>query len=190
MTEEESAFFDGRLLIAMPGATDSRFDRSVIYMCAHSADGAMGVIVNKPAHELKFSDLLEQLEIAPSPGMRDLQVHFGGPVDRVRGFILHGADYRSEESTLDVNEHFAMTGTRDILRAIADGGGPKEALLVLGYAGWGPGQLEGEIRAHAWLVADADPELVFETEDEEKWDRAVGGLGIDPAQLSGAGGRA
>lgn len=187
---EQPSDLSGKLLIAMPGMGDTRFDKSVIFLCAHSEDGAMGLIVNKPAPDLSFDTLLEQLEIGRSPHTRDIRVHFGGPVEHGRGFVLHSSDYGANSSTLEVDESFGMTATLDILEDIARGEGPQEALLALGYAGWGPGQLEEEIQQNGWLVADADASVVFARDDATKWVAALKGLGIDPMLLSGAAGRA
>ncbi len=190
MTNETPDFLTGKMLIAMPGMGDMRFERSVIFMCAHSGDGAMGLMINKPAADLRFADLLEQLEIDRSPLAQDTAVYFGGPVEHGRGFVLHTRDYFIEDSTMAVSDTFGMTATLDILRDIADGVGPREALLALGYAGWGPGQLEGELQAHGWLTCDADEALIFETKAERRWERALSRIGIDPRLLSAEGGRA
>lgn len=181
---------DGKLLIAMPGMGDPRFEKAVILMCAHSDEGAMGLIVNKPTTDLSFASLLEQLSIPRAPAGRDIRVHFGGPVERGRGFVLHSSDYAGGPATMQIGGRFGMTATLDILEALAQGGGPSQALLALGYAGWGPGQLESEIRANGWLVADAQGSLVFSRDDAGKWAGALKGLGIDPLTLSAAAGRA
>lgn len=181
----------GKLLIAMPGMGDMRFQRSVILICAHSAEGAMGLIVNKPAAEMSFSGLLEHLGIRPSAPGRDIRVHFGGPVERGRGFVLHSDDWGGRaEPGMEVPGGYRMTSTLDILEALAGGGGPELALLALGYSGWGPGQLEGEILRNDWLIADALPEIVFSAPDAEKWGLALKALGIDPITLSHTAGRA
>lgn len=191
MRDPSPQFLDGQLLIAMPGMGDMRFERSVIFLCAHSAEGAMGLIVNKPAPELRFADLLEQLKITPGAGgLPETRVHFGGPVEHGRGFVLHSADYRVEGASLAVSDRFAMTATVDILRDMARGKGPDRALLALGYSGWGPGQLEGEIQANGWLTAPADPDLVFGNRDSGKWEAALRSIAIDPRLLSAEGGRA
>jgi putative transcriptional regulator len=145
----------GKLLIAMPGLGDPRFDRSVILICAHSAEGAMGLIVNKPAPDLSFSGLMDQLKIPRSEAAREIRVHFGGPVERGRGFVLHSADYRAGRATMRVSGGFGMTATLDVLGALARGAGPRSALLALGYSGWGAGQLESEIARNDWLTAEA-----------------------------------
>ena len=180
----------GTLLIAMPAMADPRFERSVILICAHGPDGAMGLIVNKPAPDLSFAGLLDQLGVARSPEGRDIRVQIGGPVERGRGFVLHSADYHSAAGTIPVAGGFGMTATLDILQDLADGGGPVQAVLALGYAGWGPGQLEAEIARNDWLTAEADAALVFAEEDGSKWARALKAMGIDPLTLSAAAGRA
>ncbi len=174
----------------MPSMGDVRFERSVIFLCAHSADGAMGLIVNKPAPDLRFTDLLEQLDMKPERETSQIRVHFGGPVEHGRGFVLHSPDYESEDSTLQVDDKFGMTATLDILEDIANGEGPQNCLLALGYAGWGPGQLEGELQANGWLTCEASHELVFAPGDSDKWSAALASLGISPSFLSAAGGSA
>lgn len=190
MNNDSAQTLDGKLLIAMPGMGDPRFERSVVFMCAHSDDGALGLIINKPAPELRFTDLLSQLDISASPSKRDIRVHFGGPVEHGRGFVLHSGDYRSNASTLKVDDNFGMTATLDVLEEIAKGDGPATALLALGYSGWGPGQLDDEILQNGWLTCDASPELVFDVDDEDKWAAALKTLGVDPLMLSGTAGRA
>lgn len=180
----------GKLLVAMPGMGDPRFEKSVIFVCAHSDDGAMGLIVNKPATEVRFADLLEQLGITRAEGAGDIRVHFGGPVEHGRGFVLHSADYSASGSTLQVDEQMGMTATLDILEDIAKGTGPAQSLLALGYAGWGPGQLEDEILQNGWLTCDAPTDLVFSGDNSAKWEGALRTLGIDPVSLSSSAGRA
>ncbi|MGQ3488353.1 YqgE/AlgH family protein [Roseovarius pacificus] len=180
----------GKLLIAMPGMGDPRFEHSVIFMCAHSDEGAMGLVINKPTRDLQFKDLLEQLSIKPGPDLREMAVHFGGPVEHGRGFVLHDYGYHSSISTLDVNDDFAMTATLDILEDLAEGRGPARVIMALGYAGWGPGQLESEIAQNGWLTCDADRGLVFDTPDPEKWEGALNKLGISALTLSADAGRA
>lgn len=180
----------GKLLIAMPGMGDPRFEHSVVFLCAHSADGAMGLIVNKPARDLSFEELREQLGIRRTGKSREIRVHFGGPVEHSRGFVLHSADYEGEGATLKVSDRFGMTATLDILQAIAAGGGPTSSILALGYAGWGPGQLEDEILRNGWLTCDATPDLVFSHQDEGKWTEALRTIGVDPVSLSATAGRA
>lgn len=180
----------GKLLIAMPGMGDPRFEQSVVFMCAHSDDGAMGLIVNKRAEDLKLGDLLAQLGIEAGQRPIEMPVHVGGPVEHGRGFVLHSDDYGSNSSTLRVDQGFGMTATLDILEDIANGRGPKAAILALGYAGWGPGQLEGEIQQNGWLTCDATPDLVFAADDGAKWKQALAVLGIDALMLSPSAGRA
>ncbi|MFN3823267.1 MAG: YqgE/AlgH family protein [Pseudorhodobacter sp.] len=180
----------GKLLIAMPGMDDPRFESSVILICAHSPDGAMGLIVNKPTPELSFAGLLEQLGIALRPDTPAIRVHFGGPVERGRGFVLHSLDYRADGATMDIAGSYAMTATQDVLTALGRGEGPRSALLALGYAGWGPGQLEQELARNDWLTGEAADDLIFAAEDGGKWAAALRHLGIDPSALSSAGGRA
>jgi putative transcriptional regulator len=180
----------GQMLIAMPGMPDPRFEHSLIYLCAHSSDGAMGLIINKPSAEMSFETLVDQLPIENTGNLSEIRVHFGGPVEVGRGFVLHSPDFQSDMTTLQVDDAFAMTATLDVLESIAQGTGPDKRLIVLGYAGWGPGQLEREIAQNGWLVCEADIELVFDTVDTEKWEAALGRLGISPLVLSSAGGRA
>lgn len=194
---ERDGYLDGSLLVAMPAMGDPRFSRSVIYMCAHSPDGAMGIIINQRAPNISFSELLEQLEIAPPKerirlrsGQGGMAVHLGGPVETGRGFVLHSADYFKAESTLPIDESVCLTATIDILRDIAKGSGPDKALLALGYAGWAPGQLESEIQANGWLHCNADPELIFDPEVDRKYTRALGKIGIDPTRLVNDSGHA
>lgn len=191
MRENESPLdLTGKLLIAMPGMGDPRFAKSVIYMCVHSPEGAMGLVINQPASEVSFADLLRQLKIAPTRGSEQIRVRIGGPVEHGRGFVLHSPDFESKGSTLLVDPHFSMTGTLDVLEAMANGRGPRQALLALGYSGWGPGQLEGELARNGWLTCDADDSIVFSPQDTSKWERSLRTLGIDPLSLSAAAGRA
>jgi putative transcriptional regulator len=185
----QDASLIGQLLVAMPQMRDSRFERSVIYMCAHSAEGAMGLVLNKLFDQISFPDLLDQLNIKTGPRTKQILVHFGGPVESGRGFVLHSDDY-VRDGTLTITDGFALTATIDILRAIADGEGPRSSLLALGYAGWGPGQLEGEIQQNGWLTVPADPTLVFDGDLEAKWVRALAKLGVQPSALSGDAGHA
>lgn len=180
----------GKLLIAMPGMGDPRFEHSVVFMCAHSDEGSMGLIINKPTADVTMKMLMEQLNIQANVDLRGKPVHYGGPVEQGRGFVLHTPDFESDVATLDVNPTFRMTATLDILEEIAAGNGPYKRIMMLGYAGWGAGQLEGEIAENAWLICDATPELVFETPDPDKWEIALGSLGISAMALSASGGRA
>lgn len=181
---------DGKLLIAMPAMGDPRFEQSVILMCSYSEKGAMGLILNKPSAEIRMSDVLDQLEIAPTSDAGNMIVHYGGPVETGRGFVLHSSDYASSLNTLAVSDSFGMTATLDILEEIARGEGPKNALMMLGYAGWGPGQLESELACNAWLTADAPTNLVFQVPAGQKWAAALESLGVDPLTLSSTAGRA
>ena len=191
------SYLDGQCLIAMPGMADTRFSRSVVYICAHSEDGAMGIIVNKPAADTRFPDLLVQLDVIPPeelirlPSQAErLQVLRGGPVETKRGFVLHTADFFLESATLPIDDGICLTATLDILRAIAIGSGPENAVLALGYAGWGAGQLESEIQANGWLHCAADAALLFDDGIDTKYNRALGKIGIDPAFLSSEAGHA
>jgi putative transcriptional regulator len=182
----------GKILIAMPAMGDPRFEHSVVLICAHSPEGAMGLIVNKSAPGLASSELFEQLSIRVQSPAATLPVHFGGPVETGRGFVLHSPDWPAPapEASLNLSAEIAMTATRDILEDIAAGHGPKQAFLALGYAGWGAGQLESEILANGWLTADADAELIFSTANARKWQMALHALGVDPVSLSATAGRA
>ena len=188
-TSIEDFYLPGQLLIAMPSMTDPRFEKSVIYMCAHNADGAMGLVINRAIDSLTFPELLEQLEIDSGSGGDQIRVLFGGPVEQARGFVLHSPDY-IQDASLVVDDNVVLTATIDILRAIADGTGPNNCLLALGYAGWGAGQLDSEIKSNGWLSVDADEELVFGCNLDEKWERAMTKIGIDPRMLSDAAGHA
>lgn len=178
----------GTLLVAMPSMGDQRFARSVIFLCAHSRDGAMGLVVNKVLDDLTLPSLLEQLSLDRGSA-DDEPIHFGGPVETSRGFVLHSADY-VQESTLVINDQMALTATVEVLKAIAGGEGPERKVLALGYAGWSAGQLDAEIQANGWLSVPADDELVFGAEHEHKWERALAKLGVSPAMLSGEAGHA
>ena len=183
-TTHFDSFLVGQLLVAMPGMRDPRFAKTVVYMCAHSPEGAMGLVVNRALESLTFGDLLEQLGITPPPAERAINIHFGGPVETGRGFVLHSPDYK-QEGTLQVADEVSLTATVDILRAIATG-----HVLALGYAGWGPGQLDGEIRANGWLHVAPDEALLFDRNLNSKWERAMTKIGIDPRMLSDAAGHA
>jgi putative transcriptional regulator len=185
---KQPTWLNGQLLIAMPGMPDPRFGRTVLYICSHSPEGAMGLIINRTLGEVRFADLMVQLGIEGS-ARNDRPVHFGGPVDSSRGFVLHSADFQADQ-TLVVDDAVALTATRDILRAIVDGTGPSNAIFALGYASWAPGQLDSEIQANAWLTAPSDRALVFDSDLDAKWERAIGRLGFSPAMLSGEAGHA
>ena len=178
-----SFYFEGQLLIAMPAMPDPRFERSVIYLCTHSDEGAMGIVVNKPLESLSFSDLLEQLEIETESVDENIRVHFGGPVEAARGFVLHSADY-VHDATMMVDDEFALRATVDILQALTEGTGPRSSLLALGYAGWAPGQLDEEVQNNGWLTAPANRDIVFRQNNDTKWQSAVASLGVDISNLS------
>ena len=186
---QEEGYLGGQILVAMPNMQDPRFARTVICLCAHSPEGAMGIIVNKPLDGMSFDDLLKQLELAPVPPQRRIRLCQGGPVENARGFVLHTNDWTSDES-LQVADDLALTASVDILKAIAGGGGPRSGVLALGYAGWGPGQLEDEIQANSWLSVNPDEGLIFGEADEQKWRQAMAKLKVDPVLLSGAAGHA
>jgi putative transcriptional regulator len=179
----------GQLLVAMPQMADPRFARSVVYLCAHSADGAMGLVVNRLIDSLTFQNLLEQIGVEQAIAADDMPIHFGGPVESSRGFVLHTADY-VQDSTLVIEEDIALTATIDVLKAIARGEGPERRVLALGYAGWGAGQLDAEIQANGWLLVPADLDLVFGDDNESKWQRAIASIGIDLSLLSSEAGHA
>jgi putative transcriptional regulator len=193
----DHGYLDGQLLVAMPVMGDPRFERSVIYMCAHSSEGAMGIMVNRPAGSIDFPELLVQLDIIKESDQiklpetaESMKVLKGGPVDTGRGFVLHSSDFYIENATLRIDDGICLTATVDILRAIAKGAGPKHAILALGYAGWAPGQLENEIQGNGWLHCDADQDLIFGGDVEEKYTRALRKIGIDPGMLSNDAGHA
>lgn len=187
---------DGHFLVAMPGMNDERFQRAVIFVCAHSDDGAMGFILNRP-QPLKFQELVENLDLDNRPQRRgrapdktgvsecarNFLIQLGGPVDTGRGFVLHSDDYMSQ-STMPVNDDLCLTATVDILRAIKDGCGPERGIMLLGYAGWGPGQLESEIAANVWLTCQAKDDIVFDPDHSAKYDRVLAHMGVSPAMLS------
>jgi putative transcriptional regulator len=190
-------YLDGQMLIAMPSMRDERFARSLIYVCAHSSEGAMGIIVNHPAANINFADLLVQLEVIPAadlivlpPRAGLVPVLRGGPVETGRGFVLHSSDFFIENSTLPIDDGICLTATLDILKAIARGDGPLSAVLALGYAGWAPGQLESEIQANGWLHCTADLELIFGADIDGKYERALKKIGIDVGMLSSEAGHA
>jgi putative transcriptional regulator len=197
MGKGEGGFLDGQLLVAMPGIGDPRFERTVIYLCAHSADGAMGLVVNKTADGITFGELLERLDLVGEGDpitfdhtIAGRHVQFGGPVETGRGFVLHSSDYFSADATLPIDDRIGLTATLDVLRAIAAGRGPKRAIMALGYSGWGPGQLESEIQRNGWITAPADEEIVFDPDLDSKYGRAMRRIGIDLTKLSGLAGHA
>ncbi len=188
---QDADYLDGQMLIAMPNIGDPRFERSVIYLCAHSAEGAMGIVVNKTAGDISFADLLERLEIVAtgdkielSSQAMNMPVQMGGPVETGRGFVLHTSDYFSSDCTLPIDDGVGLTATIEVLRAIASDQGPRQALLALGYSGWGPGQLESEIQSNGWLHCKADEALIFTSDLEAKYEMAMSRIGVDPALLS------
>lgn len=190
MTENgDSTFLTGQLLIAMPTMQDSRFQKTVIYMCAHNEEGAMGLVINRVFDSLTFPELLEQVGVSEPPVHSDIRIHTGGPVESGRGFVLHSADYL-QEGTLAVDDEIGLTASVEILRAIAVDEGPRRSLLALGYSGWGPGQIEAEIAANGWLHVPADEALVFATEIDIIWTAAMKKIGIDVSMLSGEAGHA
>ncbi len=189
------SYLDGQCLIAMPGMRDERFRRTVVYLCAHSDEGAMGLVINRSAPDMKLSELLLQLGIVDHadairlrPADQTVQVLKGGPVETGRGFVLHSSDYFVDASTLPIDDGICLTHTIDVLKAIAQGAGPRHAFLALGYAGWGAGQLETEIQANGWLHCDADSGLLFDLALDTKYNRALSKLGVDPARLSSTAG--
>jgi putative transcriptional regulator len=193
----ENGYLDGQLLIAMPVMGDPRFERSVIYLCAHSSEGAMGIILNRPAGSIDFPELLVQLDIISKADQiklpenaETMKVLKGGPVETGRGFVLHSSDFFIKDATLRIGDGVCLTATVDILKAIARGIGPKHAILALGYAGWAPGQLETEIQDNGWLHCDADQDLIFGNDIEEKYARALRKIGIDLGMLSNEAGHA
>ncbi len=185
----ENGFLTGQLLMAMPALQDGNFARSVVYVCAHNEEGAMGIVINQPLAAVDFDDLLDQLGMEEDDVHNAPAIHFGGPVETARGFVLHSMDFMQDDTVI-INEQVAITGTVDILKAIARGEGPEKSLFVLGYAGWGPGQLEAEMQANSWLNTDANDALIFDTEIDAKWETAIKGIGIDPAKLSSLSGNA
>lgn len=197
MVTMKRGYLDGQLLVAMPGMSDPRFARSLIYLCAHSDEGAMGLIVNQRAPHISFAGLIEQLAIKAPPvspaSHRSLSakaVHVGGPVDTARGFVLHSSDYYTEDGTVKIGNGISLTATIDVLRAIALGQGPRRSILALGYAGWAPGQLETEIHANGWLHCPLDLDLVFDEDVDSKYERAMAKIGVNPSHLVNTAGHA
>lgn len=186
---QDRTWLAGKLLLAAPAMSDPRFEKSVIFVCAHDAEGAMGIVINHEMPDIPISVLLAQLSMKPAAGFADFPVLHGGPVESARGLLLHSGDFVKSES-IRVDSRFIVTGTVEALREIVGGAGPSEKLFALGYAGWGQGQLEDEIAQNAWLVVEADPDLVFRTPAGQKWERALKKLGVDPAFLMTTAGRA
>lgn len=183
-------FLLGKLLVALPGMPDPRFEKSVIFMCAHSDKGAMGLIVNKPFEGLSFREMVAKLDVTVSANAPDPPVLFGGPVGTGQGFVLHTSEYAGGEATMPVTSGISLTATVDILRAIAEGRGPEKSLFALGYAGWGPGQIEHELTSNGWIPCEADQRIVFGADCDTKWKAALATLGADISGLSSEAGRA
>lgn len=190
MSLDDALDLSGKLLIAMPGMADPRFARSLIFICAHSNEETLGLVINKPAQGIAFSDLLEQLSIAHGSAGPGPEVLIGGPVETGRGFVLHSSDYDCGAATLRVNDSFSMTGTLDVMEDIAQDRGPARAMLMLGYAGWGGGQLAEELLANGWLTCEASAEIVFSPDHATKWERALRSIGVDAVNLSARAGHA
>lgn len=181
----------GRLLVAMPGIGDPRFEHAVILICAHGPDHAMGLRLDRPAPGVDLKMVLTKLETPAPDAAAERPVLVGGPVERERGFVLHTDDWLAADASVPIGEGLAMTGTREALAAMVDpAAGPRRAVLLLGYAGWGEGQLEEELSENVWLTAEADADLIFDPDYDAKWGRALATLGVDPGQLSGQAGRA
>ncbi|PID36293.1 MAG: YqgE/AlgH family protein [Rhodobacterales bacterium] len=179
----------GQMLIAMPSLNDPRFEHAVVFLCDHSEQGAMGLIVNKAVPGMSLANLLEEMDISSSEGINQTEIYFGGPVEGGRGFVLHNPGFEGT-GTVMVNDHFSLTATRDILEAMATGNGPEQVLVALGYAGWGPGQLENELKRNDWLTTPAEDAIVFNADPGTKWHQALAAMGIDPVLLSAEGGTA
>lgn len=187
--QEGLGWLTGQMLVAMPSMQDPRFARTVTFLCTHSPEGAMGLVVNRLYGDLNFQGLLNQLDISLSPGIEEMPIHFGGPVEPARGFVLHSTDYKGE-GTMQISETIALTATLEVLKDLAKGVGPKRAILALGYAGWSPGQLDAELQTTGWLIAPADDDIIFDLNPEDKWQRALKKIGVDLTLLSGDVGHA
>jgi putative transcriptional regulator len=195
--KRSEGYLEGQMLVAMPSMGDERFARTVVYMCAHSVEGAWGIVVNRRSRRLTFPDLLVQLDVIKQDAAirlpqraSNVQVLRGGPVERGRGFMLHTADYSGDHSTIRLADSISVTATLDILKTIAQGEGPGQAVLALGYAGWAPGQLDQELQSNGWLTVEADESFIFSPDQDAKYDRALKKIGIDPAMLSNEAGHA
>jgi len=186
----DKGYLTGKLLIASPAIGDPRFDRALIYVCDHDDEHAMGIAINNPVEDLRLPTLFDQLGIESDIILPDHAVLIGGPVDADRGFVLHTPDFADDSATMQVSPNICLTATREVLDAMASDQPPRQAVLALGYAGWGPGQLEDELQASAWLVADPEECLIFDDHFENKWDRALHQIGVDPAHLSAISGNA
>ncbi len=182
-SSSHSGYLSGRMLIAAPNMSDSRFARSLIYVCGHSDQQTMGLVVNHPLEGLRLPDLLEQLDIESDIQVPDRAVLYGGPVERERGFVLHSLDYRTEDATMPISDQVGLTASKEILLAINSSHPPRQSALALGFANWGEGQIEDELAQSAWLVCDADEDLIFDDVHGTKWDRAMASIGVDPARL-------
>jgi putative transcriptional regulator len=189
MIKCDENYLTGKCLIAMPNMEDERFAKSLVYICSHTKDGAMGFVVNKKIKEFSFADLANQLPINTIKPIEPIELHHGGPLEKVRGFVIHSTDYVKGD-TIVISDNIAVSSSIDIITDIAFGLGPKENLIALGYASWAPQQLEREIMNNSWLVTQPDTELVFKTKDEEKWQKAIESIGIDINHLSNFSGRA
>lgn len=188
--DTNDGFLLGKLLVALPGMPDPRFEKSVILMCAHSDQGAMGIIVNKPFEGLSFRDLVERLDVKVTADTPDPPILFGGPVGTGQGFVLHSSEFGNGEATMPVTSEISLTATIEILRAIAEGRGPQKALFALGYAGWGPGQIENELMSNGWIPCDVQKDILFDLDCALKWQAALGSIGADISGLSAEAGRA
>lgn len=189
MSMSDDHYLEGQLLLAMPGIGDPRFERTVILLCQHSAEGAMGLVINRPFQRLSVAELLQQLDVDPGEEYQAIPVRAGGPVEPSRGFVVHSADYE-QPSTLKITDQISLTATLDILRDMAMSRGPKRALVALGYAGWAPGQLDKELTRHGWLNCPASEAIMFDAPMDQMWSRAMSSIGIDVRMLSGEAGHA
>lgn len=181
--EDENEWLTGKILVAMPSMLDPRFERTIIFICSHSPDGAMGLVLNRMFGEINFEGLLEQFGLKLSENAKEKPVFYGGPVEPVRGFVLHSSDYK-EASTTEVTETLNLTATVDVLRALSLGHGPEKSLLLLGYAGWAPGQLEVELQANGWIIVPGNADIIFDERHEDKWKKALKTIGVSPTMLS------
>lgn len=193
MVDKQNTYLSGHLLIATPTIGDERFDRTVIYICAHDPEGAMGIVLNKPSADVTFKNLLENLEIKSdikvSEEIENMPIFAGGPVDTSRGFLVHSQDFH-HKSTITVQDEISVTGTLEGIAALSDNKPPQNMLFALGYSGWTAGQLENEVKQNAWLTVQATPELVFTSETNSLWNQSLEAIGINAAQLSSLSGQA
>lgn len=187
--QDLSGYLTGQFLLAMPHMQDLRFEKAVIFICGHDPNGAMGLIINKHLGDLTLKGLLEYLNLPQHTIKRDLPIYFGGPVDTGRGFVLHSDDF-NHPGTVSLGNHVSLTATVDVLQSIAEGGGPKDCLLAMGYVGWSAGQLDAELHSNRWLQAEADSETLFRIPIEKKWETAMAKLGVAPEALSEESGQA